>query len=289
VEEWTLQNPQIDKSQSLLPLRFRSRRFPAFVLEFGVTFFMLPVILRRFSTGTLNLLVIPPFRDPIWGIARMRRNCIQVRFRIGLLILAGLPAGCQHYDPVANSTFVGSGLGAATGAIIGSDSGNAGAGALIGAAAGALGGALVGDAEQARAQRDSAYAYAQGVSQSQQYSASAVTNSDVIYMAQNGLGNDVIINSINTRGGRFDTSPSSLIQLKSAGVSDSVISVMQNSGPAIAPVNYVVPPPAPAPANILVVQPPPPRPVIFAPYAGPRYYRYPHRPPQPGIFIQGRF
>jgi uncharacterized protein YcfJ len=218
----------------------------------------------------------------------MQRICIQVCARVGLLLLSAMPLGCQHYDPVTNSTFVGSGLGATTGAIIGHQSGNTGAGALIGAAAGALGGALVGDAQQARSERDSANAYAQGVSQSsQQYSAGAVTNSDVIYMAQNGLGDDVIINSINTRGGRFDTSPISLIQLKSAGVSDRVISAVQSSGPAIAPVNYVVPPPPPRP-SVIFVEPPPPRPIFFGSYGRHRHHcRPPHR--ESGLFIHGHF
>ncbi len=218
----------------------------------------------------------------------MPRICIQVRsrIRVGLFVLAVLPLGCTHYDPVANSTVVGSGLGAATGAIVGSGSGNAGAGALIGAAAGAIGGALVGDAEQARAQRDSAYAYAQNVNRSQQY-AGAVTNADVMSMAQNGLSDDVIINSINTRGGRFDTSPNALIQLNSLGVSAPVIAAMQNSGPPIAPVNYVGPPPAfvPGPPNVVVVEPRP-RPIIVAPFGGPRYH---YRRPRSGVFIQGRF
>jgi len=34
--------------------------------------------------------------------------------------------------------------------------------------------------------------------------ATALTNSDVIKMAQNGVGDDVIVNAIRTRGGAFD-------------------------------------------------------------------------------------
>jgi hypothetical protein len=80
-----------------------------------------------------------------------------------------------------------------------------------------------------------------------------------------------------------------LIQLKSAGVSDSVISVMQTSGPAIAPASYVVPPPAPAPPSIIVVEPPPPRPIIWGRYyGGPRYRHRPHYH-NSGITIHGHF
>lgn len=202
----------------------------------------------------------------------MTRKLIQVGPRIGLGLLALLPLGCTHFDPVTGSTLVGSGLGATTGAIIGHQSGHTGTGALIGAAAGALGGALVGDAQQARVERDAAFAYADA--QSQQRVAGAVTNSDVVYMAQNGLAEDVIINAIQTRGGRFDTSPQSLIYLKSSGVSDRVIATMQSSGgPAIAPVSYVAPPPPPPP--VFIVEPPPPRPIYFGHFG--HHHHHHHR------------
>ncbi len=216
----------------------------------------------------------------------MSRMLIQVCPRIGLALFVVLPLGCTHFDPVTGSTLVGSGLGATTGAIIGHQSGHTGTGALIGAAAGALGGALVGDAQQSRAQRDAAFAYADR--QSQQIAAGAVTNTDVIYMTQNGLGEDVIINAIHTRGGQFDTSPQSLIHLKSSGVSDSVISVMQNSGSRIAPVSYVAPPPPPRP-SVIVVEPPP-RPIYFGHFGRHHHHHCrPHRHHESSISIHGHF
>jgi uncharacterized protein YcfJ len=206
--------------------------------------------------------------------------------RIGLVFLAALPFGCTHFDPVTGSTLVGSGLGATTGAIIGHQSGHAGKGALIGAAAGALGGALVGDARQARAERDSAYAYADA--QAYQAQAGAVTNSDVVYMSQSGLAEDVIINSIQTRGGRFDTDPQSLIYLKSSGVSDRVIAVMQNSGPRVAPASYVVPPPPRRP-DIVIVEPAPP-PIIFGHFGGNHHHHcHPRRHHGSSLSIHGHF
>ena len=221
----------------------------------------------------------------------MQRICPQVGPGIGLVLLTILPLGCTHYDPVTNSTLVGSGLGATAGGIIGHQSGHTGAGALIGAAAGALGGALVGDAQQSRRERDAAFAYADGV-QAQQL-ANSVTNSDVIYMTQNGLGDDVIINAIHTRGGRFDTSPNALIQLKSAGVSNTVISTMQSAAPGVTPVSYVGPPPPPSP-SVIVVEPPPP-PIVwghFDDHCHPRYF-HPrprrHRHHHSGISIHGHF
>ena len=192
--------------------------------------------------------------------------------KLGLIFLTILPLGCAQFDPVTNSTLVGSGLGTTAGAIIGHQSGSAGKGALIGAAAGALGGALVGDANQARAERDAAYDLA--FSQKYQAAQGAVTNTDVIYMAQNGLSDEVILNAIHTRGGRFDTSPHSLISLKSAGVSESVIGAMQTAGSA-PPLSYV-PPPPPPPASILVVEPPRPRPIFLGHFDDCHHHRFRH-------------
>ncbi len=209
---------------------------------------------------------------------------------MGLGLFACWPMGCAQYDPVTRTTMAGSGLGALTGAIIGEGSGHAGTGALVGAAAGALGGALVGDAEKARAERDAAYAYAQNT-QRQQQLAGAVSNHDVVYMAQNGLGDEVIINAIQTRGGRFDTSPQSLINLKASGVSDHVIAAMQSSPPAgvapaaIAPAAYVA---APSPPPVVIVEPAPPRPIVFGGF-GPHYRWRPYRRPRSGVYIEGRF
>ena len=193
--------------------------------------------------------------------------------RLGLILLTALPVGCAQFDPVTNSTLVGSGLGTTAGAIIGHQSGNAGKGALIGAAAGALGGALVGDANQARAERDAAYDRA--FSQKYQAAQAAVRNHDVIMMAQNGLSDDVIINAINARGGRFDTSPSSLIQLKSAGVNDTVIAAMQTAS-APKPITYV-PPPPPEPRSVLIVEPPRPRPIFIGDFGHHHHCRPPRR------------
>lgn len=208
--------------------------------------------------------------------------------RMGLLLLAALPMGCTHFDPVGGSALVGSGLGAATGAVIGHQSGNAGAGALIGATAGALGGALVGETKQARLERDAAFAYADA--QAYQAASNAVTNSDVIYMTQNGLSEDVIINAIHTRGGRFDTSPAALTTLHTSGVSNRVISAMQTAG---APSVYSPPPIPPRRPSVVIVEEPPP-PIIFGRF-GPSHCHHPCGPPRrrfrprSGIFIHGHF
>jgi Glycine zipper len=187
---------------------------------------------------------------------------------LGLLVCSCLfGTGCQTPD---NSNAVaggvlGTGLGAVTGAIIGSATGrgNAAAGALIGAAAGGVGGALIGHSQDEKNQQvvqaaQSRYQQAQAAADQQ-----AMTNPDVIYMVKGGVGEQVIANSIRTRGGRFDITPEGIVQLKANGVSDYLVQVMQTTPPPSA----MVPPPGPpvygpdgvvvAPAVGVVVEPRP--------------------------------
>ena len=51
----------------------------------------------------------------------------------------------------------------------------------------------------------------------------AMTNESVMKMARAGLGDDLIIETINTQPGKYVTDADALITLKSAGVSDRVI------------------------------------------------------------------
>jgi len=67
---------------------------------------------------------------------------------------------------------------------------------------------------------------------------STMTNDSVIKMAKAGLGDDVIIGSINGQAGTYKTSADDLIALKGAGVSDKVIAAMitkSSGGSAPAP------------------------------------------------------
>lgn len=69
-----------------------------------------------------------------------------------------------------------------------------------------------------------------------QVAAMAVTNFDLVEMTRAGVGEDVIISTIRSRGGRFDLSPNGLIALKQSGVSDRVVMAAQSSSPgAFAP------------------------------------------------------
>ncbi len=144
-----------------------------------------------------------------------------------------------------NAALVGTGIGAVAGAALGDNSGHAARGAVLGAATGAIAGSLIGSAEEARVERDVALAELAAHRQP------ALQNHDLVYMAQNGLGEEVIINAIHTRGGSFDLTPAALVQLRQSGVGDRVIVAAQQARPA--PTVIVA---APQP-EVVVVRPQP--------------------------------
>ena len=192
--------------------------------------------------------------------------------RIAILVSAtGLfLTGCANMNNTQSGALAGTGLGAVTGAIIGEATGHPGAGALIGAATGAAAGGLIGNAEDAKEEKNAAVAHAQYEQARSQAIANAVTEVDVVTMTRNHVGDAVIINALRTRGCRWDSSPDAVIRLKHEGVSDQVITAMQNTGLQMAPATAAVPPPGPG------YYPPPPVSggvVVVGPgYYGPRYW-----------------
>jgi hypothetical protein len=72
----------------------------------------------------------------------------------------------------------------------------------------------------------------------------ALNNDSIVKMTKAGLSDDLIVTTINSSSGTYDTSADGLIALKSAGVSDKVVAAMvaKASAPAAAP----APPPPPA-------------------------------------------
>jgi hypothetical protein len=55
-----------------------------------------------------------------------------------------------------------------------------------------------------------------------------MNNSSVIKMAKAGLGDDLILQTINTQPGQYTTDADSLVTLKDAGISDRIITAMVN-------------------------------------------------------------
>jgi hypothetical protein len=89
--------------------------------------------------------------------------------------------------------------------------------------------------------------------------AQAITNDSVIKMAKAGLSDDVIVSTINSAAGNFDTSANGLIALKTAGVSDKVVAAIVVKGSGVAPA-AAAPPAAPPPPPAAAPQGPPPPP-----------------------------
>jgi len=58
----------------------------------------------------------------------------------------------------------------------------------------------------------------------------AMDNDSVLKMVKAGLGDDLVIQTINTQPGQYGTDADSLVKLKTAGVSDRVITAMINKG-----------------------------------------------------------
>jgi hypothetical protein len=74
-----------------------------------------------------------------------------------------------------------------------------------------------------------------------------IDNDAILRMAKAGLGDDVLIQTIQLQPGHYDTTPDDLISLKSAGLSDRVIAAMQAHGTGLAirnPAKSAAPPAA---------------------------------------------
>lgn len=209
----------------------------------------------------------------------MRTGTLSNRSRWGMAVglLAIVAQGCATANHTETGALVGTSLGALAGGIIGHQTGHTGTGAVLGAGAGMLTGAALGSAEDAREERDAAIRQAQ-YAEYQRNAQPPLTNADLIYMTQNGLGDQVIINAVRSRGGEFQLDPASLVQLKQSGVSDTVLAAIQTAGRSqpIVPTTHVVTAPSP---RVVVVHPAPPPPTTSIHFGvgtgGPRY-RYGH-------------
>jgi hypothetical protein len=177
--------------------------------------------------------------------------------------LMSLLVGCAGLTHAERGALVGTTVGALGGAVLGHQAGNTGLGTVLGAGTGMIAGTLIGDAEDARGERDAALARARAAEL--RAVQPPLTNADLIFMAQNGLGDEVILNAVRGRGGRFQLDPAALVELKRHGVSDRVLAQIQQTGsvvpvPAAAPVSWREPGPVVL-VEPVFLPPPPPTPV----------------------------
>ena len=175
---------------------------------------------------------------------------------VSALALAGLLAGCTtpsgRPDYTANGALIGAGSGAAIGAL--ADHHAPGVGALIGGAAGLLAGGLIGhsmdqDAE-ARERAAAAYAPPPGAPPP---AVPPPSVDDIKAMAKAGVGDDSIIAQISNSRAVYHLDANALIDLHNAGVSEKVITFMENTPNTM----MVAQAPPPPPTEPMVVAPSP--------------------------------
>jgi hypothetical protein len=173
-----------------------------------------------------------------------------------------LSSGCESMNNTQRGALGGGAFGGVMGALI--DRHDPGRGAAIGATAGAVLGGVAGNAEDAREKK---------IEQAQAYAAQPVQGTlrleDIADMTRKGLGDEVIRNQIRQSGTRYNLGPAQITWLHENGVSDAVITEMQNTmylrrGPRVV---YGEPPYDPA----VVVVPPPP---VYRPTFGFSYGMY---------------
>jgi hypothetical protein len=184
------------------------------------------------------------------------------------------PAPSYYQNDTLGGTVAGGAIGAVSGALIGGRS-HRGEGALIGAGVGALTGNVLGRSQDRADEQRAASGAAVVAGMNQQAAATAVTNYDLVNMTRAGVGDDLIISTMQSRGARLDLSPQGLIALKQSGVSDRVVMSAQAMGagsgaPAIATPVYAARPTyvAGPPTTVIVTPGPPPY------WYGPRPYYY---------------
>jgi hypothetical protein len=141
-------------------------------------------------------------------------------------------------------------IGAGTGALIGAATGHAGAGAAIGAGAGALAGGLIGNSQD-RAEARHKQAMAEWAAQNP-----PLTLPQIVQMVQSHNSDEIIIHQMETTRSYYNLTPEDITYLKSQGVSDRIIYVMQSrrAGGTATVVQgrpiYVVEPPPPPPVAV---------------------------------------
>ncbi|MCC9641382.1 glycine zipper domain-containing protein [Rhodopirellula sp. JC740] len=172
--------------------------------------------------------------------------------------------------------------GAIAGAIIGDNNNEAGAGAAIGGAVGAVAGGLLGNAKDKELQAQRQYYGQPGYAQpattypAAPVNSGAVSFNDVVAMCRSGVSESVVLNQIASRGVQRRPVVSDIISLHQQGVSEVVISAMQNApvgDQVVVSQPTVVETPVYVPAPRVHVYPAPvyrSRPVYHAP---PRYGR----------------
>jgi Glycine zipper len=163
-----------------------------------------------------------------------------------------LTCGCSSMSDTEKGAGLGGLIGAGTGAVIGNATGHTGAGALIGAGVGAVSGGLIGHAvDEDKKQTDAKVAAAMAAQQG------PMGITDVVYLAQQHVSDDLIITQIRTTHSVFQLSANDTVWLKQQGVSDAVIQEMLATASRYPRRVYSAAPVYPQPIYVVDPAPPP--------------------------------
>jgi uncharacterized protein YcfJ len=213
----------------------------------------------------------PIIKDP------MMKLCCLPLILVAACMTASPARGQQNTE---RGAVLGGLTGGLAGAAIGKQNGETGAGALVGGAIGLMTGALIGNAKDEEIARGRAQAYYQ--QQMAYRQARAVSPADVVNMTQNGLSEQVIITHIRQNGVQYQPQVADIIALHQQGVSQNVITAMQQASLPAAPVPTAVIAPAPRYTPVIVEQyryvAPPcyarPYPYYYRPYYGGHHHHH---------------
>ena len=202
----------------------------------------------------------------------MKKQCLVT----ALMGLCFLPSIGRSQGAQDRGAILGGITGALAGAAIGDNNDEAAAGALIGGAVGLITGSAIGSAKDREAERVRAYHYNQQMVQLSR----AVAPEDVVTMTRNGVSDHVIINHIRRNGAQRHLEVGDVIALSQQGVSEPVITALQQApiGQAVAP----VPAPVYRTAPPVIVEEHHYAPVVPYHYRSHRYHRHYYRRPRSG-------
>lgn len=187
-----------------------------------------------------------------------------------VVFLCTVSNGIAHGQSYRNQDAAVGGLtGAVIGGIIGHQNDETPEGALIGGAVGAIAGGLLGNAKDQNVSRHRYYQH-RAYHQRQQQIGRAATLNDVVSMSRNGLSDAVIVNHIRNNGIIGHVGTHEIISLHNNGVSEYVISAMQQAPQAGSPRETIV-----------VEQPVRPQVIVHKEYVVPPRVRYVTRPAFP--------
>lgn len=180
-----------------------------------------------------------------------------IRLTLTVVFVSFVASPCYSQGRTTGGAAVGGAAGAIIGGIIGHQNDETPEGALIGGAVGAITGGLIGRAQdnqinQQRIYRDQAYYQGQqeAYAQQQTIAASGVSMNDVVNMSRSGISDSVIMSHLQSKGVQRRIEVSDIIALHQAGVSDTLIGVMQQ-----APLATQLAAPAARPQSVVVQQP----------------------------------